>query len=80
MATVGFLTGDNPNDAQYVGAKDDGYEYYGPVARVTFDATWLHISTDDYEGHALLNIEALPYLQEALAKIAAQLKTAGNSA
>lgn len=51
-----------------VGATDG--DYRGPVAEVSADATWLHICTDSYEGHAMLNIEALPYLQRALREIA----------
>lgn len=43
--------------------------YRGPVAQVTWDDTWLYVSTDRYEGTAMLNIEALPYLRQALAKI-----------
>jgi hypothetical protein len=43
--------------------------YRGPVAEVTWDDTWLNITTDKYEGHAMLNIEALPYLRRALAQI-----------
>ena len=52
-------------------------DYTGPTAEVytlTYprDAkpTWVIISTDDYEGHAMLNIEALPKLRQALAKLA----------
>ena len=50
------------------GNPDGGY--MGPVARVGTDGVWLCIVTDDYAG-VVLNIEALPALQEALAKIAA---------
>lgn len=43
--------------------------YYGPQARISHDDTWLHITTDDYEGHAMLNIETLPVLIRALQAI-----------
>jgi hypothetical protein len=45
-------------------------DYHGPMARIDWDDDWLHIVTDDHEGHAMLNIEALPKLRLALAKIA----------
>ncbi len=48
--------------------------YSGPAAQVTYDDKWLHICTDDYEGNAMLNIEALPYLQKALRQIARERK------
>ena len=35
--------------------------------------TWINICTDDYEGHAMLHIEALPLLIQALQEIEAQL-------
>ena len=53
-----------------VGAKDESCDYRGPVAEVTHDKDWLHIETDPYEGHVMLNIEALPYLQKALRAVA----------
>lgn len=65
----GYIT---KTDAGYlVGAKDDAHQYKGPVAEITADSTWLYVSTDPYEGTAMLNIEALPFLIEALTKIAA---------
>jgi len=54
--------------------KDNDWLYHGPYARVEYDKDWLHICTDDYEGHAMLNIEALPYLRRALAAIAKELR------
>ena len=65
----GFLVGTSkkPDDRH-----PDGYE--GPVARVSFDKTWLYVNTDDYEGHAMMNIETLPMLRRALAKIAKRIK------
>ncbi len=50
--------------------QDDGSQYRGPTAQVSYDEDWLHIITDDSEGHAMLNIEALPQIREALAAIA----------
>lgn len=48
--------------------------YYGPTARIEYDDTWLHIITDHYDGHAMLNIETLPYLRRALAQIAKEVR------
>jgi hypothetical protein len=53
--------------------------YRGPEAQVTWDDTWLNISTDPYEGHVMLNIEALPYLRQALAEIDRKRRTSGQS-
>ena len=55
-----------------VGAKDETdpkNKYEGPRAEVTWNDTWLYICTDQYEGNAMLNIEALEPLRKALAKI-----------
>ncbi len=41
-------------------------EFWAPQARVRVEGPWLHIITDDYEGHVILEIEALPFLIEAL--------------
>jgi hypothetical protein len=61
-----------------VGAKDETTNpkdrYFGPQAQVTWDDTWLNIETDKYEGHVMLNIEALEPLRKALAKIAREIK------
>ena len=48
----------------------------GPYARVSADLErgWLYIVTDDYEGSAMLGLEALPHLRKALTKIARDLK------
>lgn len=46
--------------------------YLGPRADITWDDTWVNICTDPYEGNAMLNIEAVPHLRRALAKIARQ--------
>jgi hypothetical protein len=65
--TRGFLKADG-ND-WLVGASDlsnEEYPYHGPVARVSCDDKWLVICTDDHEGYAMLNVEALPFLRRAL--------------
>lgn len=59
-------------DEWLIGAKDG--DYAGPAARVYYDENWLHINTDDYEGNAMLNIEALPALRRALAQISKEIK------
>lgn len=40
--------------------------YRGPQAAITWDDTWLNICTDPYEGHVMLNIEAINKLRFAL--------------
>lgn len=63
-----------PDGGYLVGARDAERDYDGPAARVHADDTWLNIVTDDYEGHAMLNIETLPMLRRALARIAKERK------
>lgn len=56
----------------YIGAQstdDETGTYWGPIARVSFDKDWLYIVTDDYEGSAMINIQALGKLRLALARI-----------
>ncbi len=65
------------NGTLMVGAEDlsdPKNPYRGPIAEVEWDDNWLHITTDPYEGSAMLNIEALPYLRKALAQVARALK------
>ena len=52
-----------------VWASDPIRDYKGPVADVYTKDKWLFIVTDPYEGAAMLNIEALPKLRSALAKL-----------
>lgn len=60
-----------------VGARyTDGIAHDGPVAVITHNADWLNICTDRYEGNAMLNIEALPHLRKALARIARDIAKA----
>jgi hypothetical protein len=77
--TKGFLKEhvDKPGVTFFVGAEDlsnKEHPYRGPVAQVTWDDTWFWICTDDYEGNAMINIEALPHLRRALAKVARAIK------
>lgn len=54
--------------------------YRGPATKVTHDDAWLYIKTDPYDGVVMLNIEALPALRKALAKIAkARKKMVGDA-
>ena len=46
----------------------------GPVAQIWRDGDWLYIETDPIEGCVMLNIETLPFLQKALARISKSLK------
>jgi hypothetical protein len=63
-----------------IGAEDATSEpvYRGPVGKVTWDDTWLYISTGPYEGNVMLNIETLPYLRQALARVAKATRTHGQ--
>lgn len=54
--------------------QDPHSRYRGPVCEVDHDKDWLHITTDPYEGHAMISIEALPALRKALARIAKDRK------
>lgn len=77
--TKGFLkkTVDKKGITYLVGAEDlsnKEHPYHGPIARIDWNETWLNICTDDYEGNAMLNIEALPYLRRALAQIDRAIK------
>lgn len=62
-----------------VGCRDEpqvgDYPYNGPCARVEASMDWLFICTDNYEGNAMLNIEALPKLIEALQRLETHLKS-----
>ena len=49
--------------------------YKGPEAEVYIDGHWLYVSTDTYEGTAMINKEALPALRRALAKLARMTST-----
>lgn len=73
--TKGFLKehAENGEPMFLVGAEDNTDPkniYRGPTAEITWNDDWLYISTDPYEGQAMLNIEALEPLRKALAKIA----------
>jgi hypothetical protein len=67
-----YLIEDGPGKFR-VGASDEpqvgDYPYNGPCAEVYGDDSWVCIVTDNYEGHAMLNREALPRLIEALTKL-----------
>jgi hypothetical protein len=47
----------------------DHAEYRGPVAEVYAERGWLYVVTDPHEGHAMLNIAALPKLISALRRL-----------
>lgn len=66
MATEGYLT--ERNGTIYVGAFDKERDYNGPQAEVTLDEKWLYIVTCRYEGVAMLNAEAAPFLIKAIQK------------
>jgi len=69
---IPFLT-ENTEGSFLVGTKDG--DYTGPVAQIYYDKQWLFVETDPYEGQAMLHIEALPKLIEALQKISEILES-----
>src|SRR6185312_16162754 len=73
MATVAFL---EEYDAYAKGwpsfrirAEDLDCDYYGPSVDVYRNDMFVFVSTDQYEGTAMFNIEALPQLIEALQRL-----------
>lgn len=56
-----------------VGVRDKETDYSGPVAEISFDEAWFYICTDEHEGNAMINIEALPALRRALARLAKKI-------
>lgn len=66
-----FIEGD-PSGFR-VGARSTETDYVGPIADIWFNADWLYIVTDEYEGVAMLNIETLPALIEVLQRIDATI-------
>jgi uncharacterized protein (UPF0335 family) len=75
---VAFLIEDAPGEYR-VGARDEpqvgDYPYSGPCAQVSGDETWVYVCTDDYEGNAMINREALPQLIEALQRLEDHLRS-----
>jgi hypothetical protein len=72
-----YLIEDNPGEYR-VGAKVGDYPYNGPCASVYADGSFVYVNTDDYEGLAMLNLEALPQLIEALQRLSVHLQTSGS--
>lgn len=68
-----YLKGEASGE-QLVGAVNKDTDYRGPEARISADGEWLNIVTDEYEGAAMLNIEALPQLRRALSRLAKHLR------
>lgn len=58
--------------------RENGGRYEGDVMRIEHDETWLHLETDAAEGHAMINIEALPAIIRALNAIKKQRKLAAE--
>lgn len=75
---VPYLIEDRPGEYR-VGCKDEpevgGYPYVGPCASVYADKSFVYISTDPYDGTAMINLEALPLLIESLRKLEAHIKS-----
>lgn len=72
-----YLIEDKPGEYR-VGSKDvpqvGDYPYNGPCAHVYADGSFAYVVTDDYEGVAMINREALPLLIEALQRLEAHLQ------
>ncbi len=69
-----FLLEDEPGKYRvWVEGERKGPErqYIGPVAEIeaSADRSWVYVTTDRYEGHAMINREALPKLIEALQRL-----------
>lgn len=62
-------------DEWFVSAKEEETGYMGPEAVISYDENWLHITTDPYEGHVMLNIETLPALLRALKDVTKRLQS-----
>lgn len=69
---VAYMIEDAPGQYR-VGCKDDpqvgNFPYNGPCAHIYSDKSFVYVCTDDYEGNAMVNIEALGPLIEALSKL-----------
>lgn len=57
-----------------VGARYKSDNTIGSIADVYLSDGWLIISTDDYEGVAMLHVEALPHLRRALNRLTRHIK------
>jgi hypothetical protein len=65
--------------AEYARDKD-GRDYYGPSAEITAHDCWFTVSTDHYEGSAMMRIETLPTLIRALRLLQKQVKAKKSEA
>lgn len=74
---IPFKEGAAAENNQRVGARYKSDGSLGPVAEISVSkngrdddhVSWITISADDYEGSAMLHIEALPLLIEALEEL-----------
>lgn len=67
MTRIGYI--ERVGNSFNVGARDPITDYNGPCAQITWDETWIEICTDPHEANVSLNIEALPFLIQALSEI-----------
>ena len=72
-----YLIKNSPGDYS-VGCRDEpqtgDHPYIGPCANVCGNADWVHICTDNLEGNAMIDRQALPLLIEALQALEAHLQ------
>jgi peptidoglycan/xylan/chitin deacetylase (PgdA/CDA1 family) len=72
-----YLIEDKPGEYR-VGSKDEpqfgDYPYNGPCASIYADDGFAYVVTDEHEGVAMINREALPQLIEALQRLQTHLQ------
>lgn len=71
MPLVGYIDHMRLGGGYLVGARDTKSDYEGLEGKVYVEGPWLMVVTDEYEGAAMLNVETLPFLIEALQKLKA---------
>ena len=49
-------------------------EYVGGAIRISYDESWLYLTTDDYEGAAMVNIGTLPEIRRVLSQITREIR------
>jgi hypothetical protein len=83
MTRSALLVEDKPGEYR-VWAEDAEFHpgarcrYVGPVAHVNGNSEWVYVTTDDYEGVAMINRETLPKLIEALQRLEKHLIETAN--
>lgn len=65
---------DRKGGGYYVKYHEDRHygRYDGPTAEVYADDAWVYVVTDQYEGHAMINMKAIDKLITALSRVRKQ--------